>query len=88
MAVITDDVDGLDDIDVLQASADAKLCTYFLFVLAFCFASATGTECFYRIYSPSSLCTATDETNSAPCTGTENATPLAILFGKVGVGCG
>lgn len=88
MTVIADNVDGLDDIDMFQASTDTKLCAYFLFVFTFCFTRATGTEFLYSIYSPSGLCTATDETDGSPCAGTEDTTPLAILFGEVGVGCG
>lgn len=87
MTMIANDVDGFDDVDVLQAGADTELCTDLFLVLALCFACATGTEFFHSIYCASRLCTATDETDSSSCTGTEYTAPLAILFGKVGIRC-
>lgn len=80
MTMIADDVDGFDDIDVLQAGADAELGTHLFLVLAFGFACATRTELLHSIYCASRLCTATDETDSSTCTGTKYTAPLAILF--------
>lgn len=68
VAMIADDVDGLDDIDVLEASANAKLGAHFLFVLALGLTCATGTELFDGVYCASGLCTAADETDGSPST--------------------
>jgi hypothetical protein len=35
MTVIADDVDGFDDVDMLQASPDAEFCSYLFLVFAF-----------------------------------------------------
>lgn len=85
VAVIADDVDGLDNIDVLQAGPDTELCAYFLFVFAFCFPGAARTELLDRIYGAPGLGTAAYEANSAPCAGAKDTTPFAVLFGEVGV---
>lgn len=85
MAMIADDVDGLDDIDVLETGANAKLGTDLFLVLTFSFAGATRTELLYSIYCASRLGTASDKTNSAACARAKNTTPFAVLLGDVSV---
>jgi hypothetical protein len=86
MAMITNDVNGLDHVHVLQACANTKLGSYLLLVLPRCLASPTGAEFFYCIHCTTSFFAPADKTDSAARTRTQDTTPFSILFGKVCVG--
>lgn len=80
MAVIADDVDGLDDVDMFQASTDTKLCTNFFLVVSLRFAGATWSKLLDGIDCTAFLCTCTNESDSTSCARAKYAIPLAVLF--------
>jgi hypothetical protein len=87
VAMIRHYVNGLDDVAVLEGGADAELCGDLLLVFLLGFARPLGSELFDGENGTAVLAGSLDEADGAACARAENATPLAILFGEVGLGC-
>lgn len=85
MTMITDDVDGFDDIDMLQTGTDTELCPDLVLILTLRFAGSSRTKLLYSIDSATCFTSGAYEANCATRSGTEYATPFSILFGEVGV---
>ena len=83
MAMVTNDVDRLDDIGVLECRTDAKFCGDFLLVLLLRLARALGPELLYGKYMATVFVAGLDQAYGTASTGSQNATPLAVFFGNV-----
>lgn len=81
MAVIRDDVHGLDDVAMLERRSDTELGSDLLLILLFALARSLGTELLDGVDATTHLRIALDETNSASCAATEDSAPLAVLLG-------
>jgi hypothetical protein len=85
VAMVKDDIDGLYDVGVFEGGTDTEFGGDFLLVLLFGLACALRTKLLDGIDVAAVL--ALDKTNGAACATAEDAAPLAVLFGKVGLGC-
>ena len=83
MPVVGHDVDGLDDVRVLEGGADAKLGGDLLLVLPLRLAGALGAELLDGEDVAAVLGARLDEAHGAAGAGAQHPTPLAVLFGEV-----
>lgn len=84
--MITNNVDRLDDINVFERRADAKLCGDFLLVVLLRLTVALGPELLHGKDMTTVFVAGFDQAYSAPSTRAQHAAPLAILFRNVGLG--
>jgi hypothetical protein len=86
MAVIRNDIDGLDDIGVFESRTDAKLCGNLLLVFLLGFTVAFRSEFLDSKDVTAVLVAGLDEAHRTPCARAEDATPFAILLSEMGLG--
>jgi hypothetical protein len=86
MAMVRHNVDGGNDISMLEGGADAKLGGDLFLVLLLALAGAFGAELLYSKGRATGLCAAFYEANSAAGTAAKHTAPLAILFSEMSVG--
>lgn len=81
MATVADDVDGLNDVRVLESGTDTKLSSDLLLVLLFRLAGSFGPELFdgEDVATVFSL----DQPDGTTGTRSKDSTPFTILLGKV-----
>ena len=85
MTVIANDIDGFDDVGVLEGGTDAELCGDLLLVLLLCFTVAFRTKLLDGEDGATVFAAGLDETNGSTCARAEHAAPLAVLLVEVGV---
>ena len=86
MAMVTNDVDRLDDIGVLECRTDAKFCGDFLLVLLLRLARALGPELLYGKYMATVFVAGLYKAYCTTCTRAKDATPFSVLLGDVSLG--
>jgi|SRR5712671_3962414 len=84
--MIANNVDRFDDIGVFEGRTNAKLRGDFLLVLLFRLTGALGPKLLNGKYMATVLVAGFDKAHCTTSTGTQNATPLAILLGNVSLG--
>jgi hypothetical protein len=77
-AMVIDDVDGLDDVGVLESGTHAEFCGDFFLVLLLALACALGPELLDSVDGTAVL--ALDETDGAASAAAEDAAPFSVLF--------
>lgn len=83
VAMVTNDVDRLDNVGVFECRADAKFCGDFLLVLLLGLTGALGPKLLYGKYVTTVFVAGLDQADGTTSTGAQDTTPLAILFGNV-----
>jgi len=83
MAMITDDIDGLNDIGVFESRADTKLCGDFLLVFLLGLTIAFRPEFLDSKDVTAVLVAGLDEAHGTACTRAKDATPFAILLSEM-----
>ncbi len=86
MSVVAHDIDGLDDIGVLESRADAKLRGNLLLVFLLRLTNTFWPELLDGKDMTTVLVTGFDEAHRPACTGAKDATPFAILLGEMRLG--
>lgn len=85
MATVTDDVDGFDDIRVLECRANTKFGGNLLLVLLFCLARSFGSE--FLNSEDTTAVLSLDKPDGTASARTQDSAPFAILFSKMGLCC-
>ena len=81
MATVTDDVDGFDDVGMLESGTDTKFCGDLLLVLLFSLAGSFGPKLFDG--KDVTVLFSLDQPDSATGTRSKDSAPLAILLCEV-----
>lgn len=87
MTMITHDIEGLDDIRVLEGRAHTKLSSHLFVVLLLRFARAAWTELFDCVDDAAVFGLALDKPDSASGSRAECSTEFTVLFCNGGMGC-
>lgn len=85
VAMVRNDINGLDDIGMFQGGSDAEFGGDLLLILALGFARTLWPELFNSENTSTILVAGLDEAYSSTSTASENTAPFAILFRKMGV---
>lgn len=84
MAMVKDDINGLDDVWVLEGGADTKFSGDLFLVLLLALSWPLGPELLHGV--DGTVVLALDETDGAACAAAQDAAPLAVLFGEMRLG--
>lgn len=87
VAMVGHDVNGLDDVGMLQGRTNAKLGSNLFLVFTLGFAGALWPELLDGIDTSTILVAGLDKANGAASTASEDTTPFTVLLGEMGV-CG
>jgi hypothetical protein len=83
VAMVVDDIDGFDDVWMLESRTYAEFSSDFFLVLFFGFSGAFRTKLLDGVDMAAAL--SLDETNGAPGTTSKDLAPLAVLLCDVGM---
>jgi hypothetical protein len=86
VAMVTNNVDRFDNIEVFECRTNAKFSDDFLLVVLLRFARALGPKFLYGKYTATVLVAGLYEAYCTTCTGAQNATPFSVVLGNVGLG--
>lgn len=86
MTMITNDINGLDDIGVFKSRTDTELCGNLLLVFLLGLTIAFWPEFLNSKDVTTVLVAGLDKAHRTTCTRPEYATPFAILFSKMRLG--
>ena len=81
MTTVTDDVDGFDDVGMLEGGTDTKLGGDLLLILLLGLTGSFGSKLFDG--KNVAIVFALDQADGTASTGSEDATPFAVLLGEV-----
>lgn len=84
MAMVIDDIDGLDDVAMLEGRAYTEFSGDLFLIFLFGFVWTLWTKLLDCIDVSAVL--TLDETDGATCAAAEDFAPLAVLFGDMGMG--
>ena len=87
MTMVAHNIEGLDDIAVLERRAHAKLSSNLFMVLLLRFTRTAWTELFDGIDGTAVLGLALDEPDRASGSRAERSTEFTVLFRNGGMGC-
>jgi hypothetical protein len=84
--MVTNNVDGFDNIGVFECRTNAKFCSDFLLVLLLRLARAFGSKLLYGKYVATVFVAGLNKAYCTTCTGAQNATPFSVLLRNMGLG--
>ena len=87
MSIFTHDIDGLDDIWVLQGAPDAKFGGDLLLILLLRLSCSFWTEFLHGEDRATILAGGLNQTNCSACARSKDSTPFSVLFGEMSLCC-